>query len=69
MAAPDDANENTEGATDVEEEVKADDDVDNGEQVEGEGEEEEANHEEEGDDLEVDDDKGERSPDDGEDQE
>ena len=52
------------GATDVDEEAKADDEVDNGEKVEGEGEDEEAANEEE-----EDDDMGERSPDDGEDQE
>jgi len=66
VAAPDNANERTEGATDVDEEAKTDDEVDNGEKVEGEREEDA------GDDVEEekeDDDKGERSPDDEEDQE
>ena len=66
VAAPDKANESTEGATDVEEEAKTDDGVDNGEN------QEDAGNEEAGDDVEEEkegDDKGERSPDDGEDQE
>ena len=71
VAAPDNDDESTEGATDVEEEAKADDEGGDGEKVEGEGEEEEAGNEEAGDDIEEqkeEDDKGERSPD-GEDQE